>query len=71
MCSSTLVIFIAELEEFMQNLDQSHKGKAKKDKGMMAKKVGRVGTLPAPHPPSEAPTWTVKCTDQFFYEPCI
>ena len=49
----------------MQNLDESHKAKAKKDKGMMAMKVRRVGTLPAPHPPSEAPTWTVKCTGQF------
>ena len=35
MCLSTHIIFIAELEEFMQILDQCHEAKAKKGKGTM------------------------------------
>ena len=71
MCLSTYIIFIAELEEFMQILDQRHEAKAKKDKGTMAKKVRRVGTPSCSQPPSDAPTWTVKHTGQFpVTEPC-
>ena len=68
MCLSTHIIFIVELEEFMQILDQRHEAKAKKDKGTMAKKEE---TPSCSQPPSDAPTWTVKYTRQFpVTEPC-
>ena len=45
----------------MQVIDQCHEAKAKKDKGMMAKKIRKVGTLSYAQPP---PAWTVKRTGQ-------
>ena len=54
--------FAAELEDFMQILDQRHETKAKKDKGTMAKKARKVGTPSSAPPPSGAPAWTLKPT---------
>lgn len=56
--------FIIELNDFMQILDQRHEAKAKKDKGMMAKKTRKVGSPSCAPPPSDAPAWTVKRTGQ-------
>ena len=48
-----------DLKNFLQVLDQQYEAKAKKDKGMMAKRQREIGVSSNLQPPINAPAWAV------------
>ena len=59
-----IIIFNAELKEFLDVLDQRYETRLKRDGVQMAKKMRRIGEVSCRGPPQEAPQWTLNPAGQ-------